>query len=518
MTTRSCNTCPALAASRESQNEAFGAAVGSPACTIKLIPIGRPGASEPNIADTIGKNCEDHGKAAIQHGRTSPIGFAVAFPEMDMRPDNPDPTVRSCVSCASYVPPIAVKGKTGWNAAYCRAKGQLLLIDRPTRYARGCQYSKATHSPMSATDPLAARYIEISYFPEYMEGYGRPNPLAHLDNITGEDVPDPKDYPTDRPLTESAKKLGVRALRRIVDPKGYGPNVFLPIFDREALPEVDRPMIPQTGDKEAPELYLDHAGATYKVAVLWTKLDETPAVWGAPGNGKTELFRYFAWMMQAPFTRISISESSEIDDIAGKMLYSPEVGTYFHYGRIPQAWQKANVVVLDEPNTGPPAVWQFVRPLTDNSKQLVLDQNKNELIQQHPCCYLGMAMNPAWDPRNVGAMTLADADGRRLAHIDMPAPPEEVERRILTARLQKDKWDQSKIDPAVNLVLKIARDIRTLSDDGNIPVSWGVAQQIKAVRGLKYFAPVEAYRIAILDSLEPTVRAAVLDAVQSYAP
>jgi len=261
-------------------------------------------------------------------------------------------------------------------------------------------------------------------------------------------------------------------------------------------------------------LYVDHFGGMYGLGVAWMELDETPVFWGVPGVGKTELLRHAAWIMQLPFHRISITKSSEIDDIAGKMEYSPEKGTWFRYGRLPRAWTKPGVICIDEPNTGPEEIWQFIRPLTDNSKQLVLDMYDGRPLDRHQDAYMGMAMNPAWDARNIGALEIADADSNRLFHVYIEMPPERLEKEILKARVELDGWELS--DRQLKMLMDIAKDIRSLCDDGQLPMTWAVRQQIKVARALRWFNPIVAYRRAAGDFLEPEAQQVLLDQVRAH--
>jgi MoxR-like ATPase len=217
--------------------------------------------------------------------------------------------------------------------------------------------------------------------------------------------------------------------------------------------------------------------------------------------------------MQVPFRRISITSSTELDDIAGQMRYSPEKGTYFQYGRLPDAWNKPGVICLDEPNVAnDPAVWHFIRPLTDNSKQLIMDMNEAESLDRHPDCYLGLAMNPAWDVRNVGAMEIADADANRLFHTFIDMPPEALEREIISARVALDGWELSHAQ--LDMIMGIARDIRGLGDE--LPITWAIRPQIKVARALKWFSPIVAYKRAVGDYLSPDALEILLDQVRAH--
>jgi hypothetical protein len=197
------------------------------------------------------------------------------------------------------------------------------------------------------------------------------------------------------------------------------------------------------------------------------------------------------------------------------MMYSPEKGTYFQYGRLPIAWQRPGVLCIDEPNVAQdPAVWHTFRPLTDNSKQLVIDQNEHEIIERHPDCYMGMAMNPAWDIRNIGALEIADADANRLFHTYIEMPPESIEREIIQERVKLDGWELSR--QQMDMVMGIAKDVRSLSEAKELPITWAIRQQIKVARALRWFSPITAYKRAAGDFLSPDALEILLDQVRAH--
>lgn len=529
-TARSCNNCPSLLRNRD-QSNATGYNVGSPICALKLIPLSRPGGPEDKTLKHFASSCDSFGKEVevTDAAKSMPIELVVAFPNPKRVPeDTAKENVSTCAGCANYVPPMTTRSMIGWNAGFCRAKGSLLMADRLPRYAAGCQDRVYAISSERVSD-IGGRVptgLTITLLPEYDLEFGKKKKpdinAIHMVNLTVK----PSDYDSDAPVNEGHKRLGIRAFRRIVDPKAYGPNILLPIMDSLALDrdgnrifsDDDIARIPLSGDEEKPEKYFDHNGFVYKASVMWTRLKQTPAVWGPAGVGKTELFRHIAWMMGMPFVRLSITESSELDDLAGKMMYSPDKGTWFQYGRVPRFWKRPNILCVDEPNTGPPSVWQFLRPLTDDSKQLVLDQNSGERIAAHRLCYLAMAMNPAWDPRNIGAAPLADADGSRLSHIWMDLPPADVEKRILREVLEEDKTDPLEGNEWIDTLMNVAKEIRGMSADGRIPMSWGIRHQKKVIRAKRYMSWPDAFRMGVTDSLEPAIGDTILEIVKSYCP
>lgn len=530
-TERSCLGCPAKL-DNVAQRTATGRAIGGPTCGIKMIPLSRPGGPEQATFKHFAKSCDSYGKEINlnEKAKTAPIVYQIAMPDPNAKQpeDWQSENVPACNTCANYIPPGITKRLTGWSAGFCRAKGELLLEDRLTKYAIDCSKRKYQH-PSERLDEMRANSgagINIILLPEYDMYFGKKKPVdlaaIHAANMRVK----PSEWVSDRTVTESHKRLGIRAFRRIQDPRAYGPDLVIPIMDELAVgpdgkrifTDEDVARIPRSGDPEHPEKYYDHNGAVYKTMVMWTKLNQTPALWGPAGVGKTELFRHLAWMMNLPFQRISITESSELDDIIGKMMYEPSRGTFFQYGRVPRNWVLPNVLCLDEPNTGQPAIWQALRPLTDNSKQLVIDQNGGERLAKHRLCYLGMAMNPSWDPRNSGVAPLADADGSRLMHIKMDLPPERIERQIILEALAEDKWTEEDAAPHVDALMRMAKEIRQLSENNQIDTSWGIRNQIKVVRLRRYATWADCFRMGVTDSLEPTAADLILNVVRSYAP
>jgi hypothetical protein len=502
-----------------------GKGFGGPGCAVKQIPLMLPSAEQKvrdRTAQHLAKGCESFGKPAPA------IDAAVAEAPIEWGPvffPNPNPnvgfttltpglgttgprTITSCQGCAHFVSPSELADKTGWAAGACLAKGTLLLMDRLSKYARSCDKS----APLDRAFPGTLDHVKM-WFPEYTQRYGEKNKeeMAAKQRST-----DPIHWVTEKEVTANDRAQGIRAWRKIEDPEGFGEPVYFPIMDLNFFSPEEQELIPRTGDDEHPEIYHDHGGFVFQLAVLWQLLDGTPGAWGPPGVGKTELGRHMAWMSVLPFARFSISGSSEVDDLAGSLQYSPTEGTVFKFGRLARRWQKPGIILIDEPNVGPPDVWQLLRPLTDNSKQFVLDQAGGPILKRNKLAYMMMALNPAWSLLNVGTNTISDADQRRMMHLWMDLPPADVERSIITDHcMVRDGWN-----PARHLdnIMKIAGDIRNMVSEGTLPVTWGIASQIKVARLLRHYAPMTAYKIAVLNYLDPTVAQPVVDAIQSYYP
>lgn len=505
-----------------STNGLHSAQLGGPVCLARKGPLFVPlynRAQNERLREAKASRCEEYTPSGnsppaevtpARNAHEAVAGTLAFLPDPSVRTESggAEPPIRSCLQCKFYISPEAMAERGLWPVAACAARGILLGGNKLAQAAATC----TVQGRIGPRDLSVVDRLQI--VPEYtITSIGKLT-TAH-DFIRDSEVKfiEPSTYETDAEVSASERVSGVRAWRKIESPDKNN-SILLPLFDPEYFTEAERDAIPMTGDDEHPEEYVDHMGLVYKAAVLWMGLDETPALHGEAGTGKTEFFRHIAWIMGLPFHRISVTASTEVDDLAGKMHYSPERGTYFEYGRIPQAWTRPGVICLDEPNVGQPDVWHFIRPLTDNSKQLVLDMNEGERVKRHDFAFLGMAMNPHWDARNSGAESLADADGSRLMHIFVDLPDELTERKIIFNRVLLDGWEIT--DEQLDIVMRIAADLRAMSKDGSLPITWGIRPQIKVARALKWFSPQEAYRLAAADHLEPQSQEQILDAVRSH--
>lgn len=515
----SCRNCPSFLVGA-AQRKAVGTTLNGPLCGRKMLPLVRPTqdpAAQARTLTNLARGCSMYGEEVM----IDPLRQDAA-PDMPVGIDiSPSPPttggVTACYGCKNFISPSEVQQNTGWTSGICRATGNLIPDSLAHNYAKTCGKFSAQVGPRKREN-----FSSFTLFPQFSDSFGKVDPVAAyragLDAFV-----DPREYPTDRPVTPRMAQRGIRAWRRVSDPDSYGPDVFLPIFDESAIVEVggvkrplfsdeEKSLIPRTGDRENPELYADHGGNLYTMVVLWMKLDETPALWGAGGTGKTEFARYLAWLMGLPFHRININGSSEVDDLAGKILFE-EGATRPHYGRLSKAWVSACILLLDEPNTGPPEVWQLLRPLFDNSRMLTLDSLKGERSPRHSDCYPMLAMNPSWSPLNVGAQVIGDADASRLMHMYFDYPPVDLEKEIIQRRLALDGWQMAPDQLAK--FMTVAKELRSQCDQGVLHHTWGVRHQIKAARALRYLNPIRAYRRAIADMLEPEQLENVLTEVKS---
>lgn len=496
---KSCQNCPSFLTDTQA-GTFFNKGIGAPVCARFGKPIGNRNSTDEQrriIGESFAENCAGYGMPkpnAVDWGETD---FRVSLPDPDVlaAPNKDQNLVSSCRSCEWFVREDNVLSDLGWAAGLCSAKGKLLFTNRLVFEARDCE-DRSFGTPRTDTNGL-------HFLPAYQPNFrGIRDPARHFNQERNKLEIEPSEYPTDAPVSSDDEKDGIRAWREIKSPYPNGESVYLPIFNKESFDSEERLLIPKTGDEQHPEDHLDHGQNIYRAAVVWMILDETPAFWGSSGTGKTEFFRHMAWLMQLPFHRFAIKRSTNLDELEGTKEYDPDVGTYFRPGRFVKAWGRPGVGDVDEANTGKPEVWHFLRPIMDASKMLVVDSDDTgKPYMKHEYFLVGIAMNPAWDDKNIGAEEISDADARRLHHFKMELPPADIEKKIIRKRIERDGYqiDDDKLD----FLMKVAEDVRGAVDDGNLPVTWGIGNQLKVARALKYFPVEECYRMAIGDFLEP---------------
>ena len=516
---RSCHGCPSYVNANDyaTQVKLYGRAVGVAMCGRLTIPLETLNSDASNISHIradAASQCNYWGEQ--WDGKRAPAAVNTVF---DV-PLTPPPQQRdkaapiSCTGCTKLIRAEQMVRTHGIPFDVCSEFGDPVIGSIANRAVQ-CQVGeRGFESRVDATALKLAKYLDGAVTVINLDGT--------MDMTNAPPTDHPRDWPTDAPVTPEDETFGIASWRKVTDPEDDDRYILLPVFNPDFFTEVERSKIPQPGDDEHPELYRDHQGLAYKMGALWLSLNETPALSGPAGVGKSEAYRYMAYLMQMPFERISITNSTELDDLAGRWILEKDADTgtnitVFQYGRLPKSWSKPCVVCLDEPNTGPPDVWQFIRPLTDNSKQMVIDMNKGERIDRHKHCFLGMAMNPAWDIRNVGAHEISDADGSRLMHIAVPPPSEPLEREILQHRCAVDGYQLP--GNILDSIMKIAKELRDLAaQDDSLSISFGTRMTIKVARASKHFSLKTCFRMACADLVEPQEAERILAIVTSHEP
>ena len=455
-------------------------------------------------------------------------------------------TVSSCTGCVHFIDHMTVD--TPGNFDYCAVQGGIVVLGESHV---GCEFALPGFPSIASgrvdadgvlTDPELMQGI-AGTITGFNVGASSGNTVAAQASVASGAIPDPLDYKTDIEVPDVLKDriLAWRAIEVGEGKKRVA--TFLPIFNpdyflKKEVQRVDaegRPVegeyvfvernadeaqllldsIPRPEDPEHPELYVDTLGLleTFTVTVFGNR--RPLCMVGEPGTGKTEFARYAAYMMQVPFTRLAVTEDTLPDEFIGHTGFS-EGRTHFVRGRLPNAISEPGVVLSDEFNTGVDAIMQMYRSLNDASRSIFLEGEEDpgrRVVRQHEDCFHLLAINPAWDARNLGTRELADADVSRLKFMQVAEPSEDVIRDIVIGRLAANDLTVTPED--LNRMMLVRKDIKQMIVQSAIPFSWSIRQDVKVAEELVYFSGVTAYKRVLGDYLTPIAAGALNEAVKS---
>ncbi len=264
----------------------------------------------------------------------------------------------------------------------------------------------------------------------------------------------------------------------------YGPKgVELPLYDPESFPEADQIKIPKEST------FIDHDGLVYSVAVDLQR-GKVPMMWGPSGVGKTQLARHMAFLMQVPFERIPLGETSEREDVTGHYELKGST-TEWVQSRLARSFGRPGVICIDEWNAAPPAVLHVARPVLDDSAQLALDAYDGRILLKHEHNFVIATGNPDWMPQYAGLLPLSEADADRLSHISVGWPKADIEAEILLAHVKSRDLDRV---PAWHVVCGLMAwgDLRKSIDDGVLGITAGTRSLMNFVELLQYHPVREA--------------------------
>jgi len=491
-------------------------------CAAKHIPLGRPHNSPSQISEVMvsfADGCNDSNNAAPDFKLKTQIG-RVASPTVAVMPrEEGEVAASDCRSCSFYVPPSEVRGEYGWGMGLCGAQGTLIPPNQLRKTAQRCSLGRDASVASPELPKVGPNHLAL------LPAFGA---ITEVTPVTGATsvlakLPDPNDYVSDCSVSEEDSEAGIRAWRELQHPKHGGAleSVWWPIFDPEFFDDRLARKIPKMADDGRPESYVDHQHLMYFTGADFTN-GLSPLLVGPAGTGKTEFFRYLAWMCQLPFDRVSVTGSTEVADIIGKHLVkvdptSGESVTEWVNGVIPNAWTTPGVIVIDEPNLGPKEVVEAIRPMIDSVKQLVIAQDEGQILNRDKYRFLGMAMNPSHDLRYQGTNDMNEADLNRLTSFSVDFPAPEVERDILINACSAKGYSIS--NEKLNEIMKLTEDLRLASDPttGSLSFSWGMRIMITLALSTRYKTLEEATRSAVADRLDPDERQEVLAYVKSLS-
>lgn len=432
----------------------------------------------------------------------------------------------TCSKCRFFVRDYSTRIKFGVTDGICVLRGQAIPSNRTRFMASACGQGQQSISPGVRHYRTVPSDMEpMPFYTDGIVALAEDVGKAVLTAVSAKatEFVEPTTYETDREVTADDRQFGIRAWRRLHNPKNRAKYVDLPVFDIDFFDPAEQARIPRTGDSGRPEWYVDHGGYVYRVAAAWMGIDKTPALWGHSGVGKTEALRHIAWMMCLPYTRLNIRPDTETSELVGEKEFSvppsklgdpgatPE--TWWNDGPLTLAWERPGVIAIDEANMAPPDTWALLRSMTDDHASLKVNGVERP---RHTFAFLGMAMNPSWSPLYVGTRDLADADRSRITNINVVAPPEALERAIIIRRCELNDPPYEPDPAIVDAVMGISRDLRAQVEEGMLPLTWGVREN-QAVLQLTGFLDLEdAYRMAVVDYLEPGLGEEVLRVVRTH--
>lgn len=526
----SCTGCPSfIAADQVFSTLGISYGRGVAVCGSRGIPLGTARSTSEQtelIQRQIAEACPEAGDPPLPGGFKQTAG-TVGSTNVFIGPRRGEHReITNCGSCTYLLNPSQTSIKFGWQVPLCLAKGVLIPNRQAPHMAKRCTIGRGRQAEYPAEIDVDSFTPFPVYGEQIVDDYkNRPARSSWTP------TPDPREFKTQLPVAAEDAAKGIRAWRLLQHPTlpTRKQPLYLPVFDPEVFSEDPEEMsrVPVVGsaqfDKYRPDLYRDYSNLLWRVAVNLLGLERTPVLIGHAGTGKTEFFAYLAYMMQLPFERISINRETEVADVMGYTSVEVDPTSQssimvWNDGTLPQRWTKPGVLVLDEPNTGPAALWQAIRPVMDTAAQLVIPDNKNKAYERDDWCMFGIAMNPDWDGRYIGTDPISEADGNRSGACWVDFPDEDIERDVIITKVNAQGFEIT--NGQLDTLMKIAAELRKLTDPdagGSLNVSVGLRIQTAVALYWQYVTLAEAYLFAIGDRLDPQQRQLVMSIVKNYA-
>lgn len=435
----------------------------------------------------------------------------------------PEPT--SCAKCTWYIPPKVAHDELGFDFGVCGVFAELIGNKELQPKAKACDVGVAGPNRTSSDGIMLDPKFDAGVFVLDVNDRenGKYDPAYHSSI-------DPREYVSDRPVTAEDIESGIRAWRKVNDPTGEAAPLYMPIFDWTAIGCTRDPRLTY-GDHQ-PDLYVDHAGLLHTFAFLYmgdlTKtedasgrerqvaLNETLALIGGSGTGKTEFFCWVAWLMDLPFTRISLSPSTDPIEFFGMPSLGPnEEGmqvTGFKRGRFSLKYEQSGVIVLDEANSASDSIWFTLRSALDSAGQFAIEA-EGVVLEKDPYCFIGIAMNPD-DPAYRGVRPLGAADYDRLAKTYVELPDIDTERDIVRRHCEKIGYDVP--EGILSLLSNVSVRLRQMHANGDITVPWTIRSNVRVAKCTMGLGVERAFRVAVTDGLRPDQAELILTVVRSY--
>ena len=167
---------------------------------------------------------------------------------------------------------------------------------------------------------------------------------------------------------------------------------------------------------------------------------------GPTGAAKTMSALAFAASEGLPTFTISGSVNFEASEAIGQMMLDPVTGLpYFQYGGAIEVIKNGGVLILDEINFIPSKVITPFFPLLDDRREVVLKQNRGEIIKAHPNLLIVATMNPGY----LGTQAMNFALANRFDHHLEWGYEESVEKKLVPCKALRDFAAQLRANAAV---------------------------------------------------------------------
>lgn len=168
---------------------------------------------------------------------------------------------------------------------------------------------------------------------------------------------------------------------------------------------------------------------------------------GPTGAAKTMSALAFAASEQRPTFTISGSVNFEASEAIGQMMLDPQTGLpYFQYGGAIEVIKNGGVLILDEINFIPSKVITPFFPLLDDRREVVLKQNKGEIIKAHPDLLIVATMNPGY----LGTQAMNFALANRFDHHLEWGYEESVEKKLVPCKSLREFATQLRANPSIS--------------------------------------------------------------------
>jgi hypothetical protein len=170
---------------------------------------------------------------------------------------------------------------------------------------------------------------------------------------------------------------------------------------------------------------------------------------GPTGAAKTMSALAFAASKGKPTFTISGSVNFEASEAFGTTMLDPVNGMpYFQYGGAIEVIRDGGILILDEINFIPSKVITPLYPLLDQRREVVLKQNKGEVIKAHPDLLIIATMNPGY----LGTASLNAAVVNRFNHHLDWGYDEGVEKTLVPSKAIREIAKQLRVQEAARQI------------------------------------------------------------------